>query len=132
VREDGLAQRLEEISALFPALRLKRKQKVGSLSGGERQMVAMGRALMLDPTLLLLDEPSAGMAPRLVGLVFEKIAAINQTGVALLIVEQNAREALRLSHRGYVMASGQVRLEGRGTELLQDEQVGRLYLGGRR
>ncbi len=132
VREDGLAQRLEEISALFPALRLKRKQKVGSLSGGERQMVAMGRALMLDPTLLLLDEPSAGMAPRLVGLVFEKIAAINQTGVALLIVEQNAREALRLSHRGYVMASGQVRLEGPGAALLQDEQVGRLYLGGRR
>lgn len=132
VREDGLAQRLEEISALFPALRLKRKQKVGSLSGGERQMVAMGRALMLDPRLLLLDEPSAGMAPRLVGLVFEKIAAINQTGVALLIVEQNAREALRLCHRGYVMASGQVRLEGCGTELLQDEQVGRLYLGGRR
>ena len=132
VREDGLAQRLEEMLALFPALRLKRKQKVGSLSGGERQMVAMGRALMLDPTLLLLDEPSAGLAPRLVGLVFEKIAAINQTGVALLIVEQNAQEALRLSHRGYVMASGQVRLEGRGTELLQDEQVGRLYLGGRR
>jgi ABC-type branched-subunit amino acid transport system ATPase component len=132
VREDGLAQRLEDILALFPALRLKRTQKVGSLSGGERQMVAMGRALMLDPTLLLLDEPSAGLAPRLVGLVFEKIAAINQTGVALLIVEQNARESLRLSHRGYVMASGQVRLEGRGAELLQDEQVGRLYLGGRR
>jgi ABC-type branched-subunit amino acid transport system ATPase component len=132
VREDGLAQRLEDILALFPALRLKRKQKVGSLSGGERQMVAMGRALMLDPTLLLLDEPSAGLAPRLVGLVFEKIAAINQTGVALLIVEQNARESLRLSHRGYVMASGQVRLEGRGAELLQDAQVGRLYLGGRR
>jgi ABC-type branched-subunit amino acid transport system ATPase component len=132
VREAGLAQRLEDILALFPALRLKRKQKVGSLSGGERQMVAMGRALMLDPTLLLLDEPSAGLAPRLVGLVFEKIAAINQTGVALLIVEQNARESLRLSHRGYVMASGQVRLEGRGAELLQDEQVGRLYLGGRR
>jgi ABC-type branched-subunit amino acid transport system ATPase component len=132
VRQDGLAQRLEDILALFPALRLKRKQKVGSLSGGERQMVAMGRALMLDPTLLLLDEPSAGLAPRLVGLVFEKIAAINQTGVALLIVEQNARESLRLSHRGYVMASGQVRLEGRGAELLQDEQVGRLYLGGRR
>jgi ABC-type branched-subunit amino acid transport system ATPase component len=132
VREDGLAQRLEDMLALFPALRLKRTQKVGSLSGGERQMVAMGRALMLDPTLLLLDEPSAGLAPRLVGLVFEKIAAINQTGVALLIVEQNAREALRLSHRGYVMASGQVRLEGRGAELLQDEQVGRLYLGGRR
>jgi ABC-type branched-subunit amino acid transport system ATPase component len=132
VREAGLAQRLEDILALFPALRLKRTQKVGSLSGGERQMVAMGRALMLDPTLLLLDEPSAGLAPRLVGLVFEKIAAINQTGVALLIVEQNARESLRLSHRGYVMASGQVRLEGRGAELLQDEQVGRLYLGGRR
>ena len=132
VRHDSYAERLEEVYAFFPTLRLKRKQRVGSLSGGERQMVAMGRALMLDPRMLLLDEPSAGLSPHLVRLVFEKIAEINQSGVALLIVEQNAREALRLSHRGYVMASGQVRLEGKGDQLLQDEEVGRLYLGGRR
>ena len=131
VRGDGLAERLEEMYTFFPTLRLKRKQRVGGLSGGERQMVAMGRALMLDPRLLLLDEPSAGLS-RLVGMVFEKMAKINQTGVALLIVEQNARQALRLSHRGYVLASGQVRLEGKGDQLLSDEEVGRLYLGGRR
>jgi ABC-type branched-subunit amino acid transport system ATPase component len=132
VRGDGLPERLEEMYTFFPTLRLKRKQRVGGLSGGERQMVAMGRALMLDPRLLLLDEPSAGLSPRLVGMVFEKMAEINQTGVALLIVEQNARHALRLSHRGYVLASGQVRLEGKGDQLLSDEEVGRLYLGGRR
>lgn len=132
VREDAYTDRLEEIFTLFPALRLKRKQRVGALSGGERQMVAMGRALMLDPTLLLLDEPSAGLAPRMVGLVLEKIVEINRTGVALLMVEQNARQALKLSHRGYVMASGQVRFEGQGQHLLEDEEVGRLYLGGRR
>jgi ABC-type branched-subunit amino acid transport system ATPase component len=132
VRSDGFAERLEEMYTFFPSLRLKRKQRVGGLSGGERQMVAMGRALMLDPRLLLLDEPSAGLSPRLVGMVFEKMAEINQTGVALLIVEQNARQALRLSHRGYVLASGQVRLEGKSDQLLNDEEVGRLYLGGRR
>ena len=132
VRSDGFAERLEEMYTFFPTLRLKRKQRVGGLSGGERQMVAMGRALMLDPRLLLLDEPSAGLSPRLVGMVFEKMAEINQMGVALLIVEQNARQALRLSHRGYVLASGQVRLEGRGDQLLSDAEVGRLYFGGRR
>jgi ABC-type branched-subunit amino acid transport system ATPase component len=132
VRGDGFAERLEEMYTFFPTLRLKRKQRVGGLSGGERQMVAMGRALMLDPRLLLLDEPSAGLSPRLVGMVFEKMAEINHAGVALLIVEQNARQALQLSHRGYVLASGQVRLEGRGDQLLSDAEVGRLYLGGRR
>jgi ABC-type branched-subunit amino acid transport system ATPase component len=132
VRGDSFAERLEEMYTFFPTLRLKRKQRVAALSGGERQMVAMGRALMLDPRLLLLDEPSAGLSPRLVGLVFAKMAEINLTGVALLIVEQNAREALRLSHRGYVMAGGQVRLEGKGDQLLHDAEVARLYLGGRR
>jgi len=132
VRSDGFAERLEEMYTFFPTLRLKRKQRVGGLSGGERQMVAMGRALMLDPRLLLLDEPSAGLSPRLVSMVFEKMAEINHTGVALLIVEQNARQALRLSHRGYVLASGQVRLEGTGDQLLNDAEVGRLYLGGQR
>jgi ABC-type branched-subunit amino acid transport system ATPase component len=131
-RRDSGTARLEEVLTLFPTLRQKRKFKVGSLSGGERQMVAMGRALMLDPLLLLLDEPSAGLSPRLVGMIFEKMAEINRAGVALLIVEQNARQALRLSHRGYVLTSGQVRLEGPGDALLDDAEVGRLYLGGRR
>jgi ABC-type branched-subunit amino acid transport system ATPase component len=132
VRHDDFSQRLEEMYGFFPNLRLKHKQRVSNLSGGERQMVAMARALMLDPQLLLLDEPSAGLAPRLVSTVFEKLAEINQSGVALLIVEQNTREALRLSHRGYVMASGQVRLEGPSNQLLENAEVGRLYLGGRR
>jgi ABC-type branched-subunit amino acid transport system ATPase component len=132
VRRGGIAERLEEVYTFFPTLRLKCNQRVARLSGGERQMVAMGRALMLDPRLLLLDEPSAGLSPRLVGMVLEKLAEINHAGVALLIVEQNARQALRLSHRGYVLASGQVRLEGKGDQLLSDEEVGRLYLGGRR
>jgi ABC-type branched-subunit amino acid transport system ATPase component len=93
-------------------------------------MVAMGRALMLDPALLLLDEPSAGLAPVMVDAVFAKIVEISRRGVAIVLVEQNAREALPLSHRGYVLAAGQTRLEGRGDELLADEEVGRLYLGG--
>jgi ABC-type branched-subunit amino acid transport system ATPase component len=93
-------------------------------------MVAMGRALMLDPCLLLLDEPSAGLAPVLVDTVFEKIEALNRNGLAILLVEQSAREALRRSHRGYVLAGGQVRLEGSGPALLEDAEVARLYLGG--
>jgi len=90
----------------------------------------MCRALMLDPTLLLLDEPSAGLSPLLVDSVFEKIESINRGGVAILLVEQSAREALRRSHRGYVLAGGQVRLEGTGPALLENPEVGRLYLGG--
>jgi ABC-type branched-subunit amino acid transport system ATPase component len=130
IRTDDTGPRREELLALFPSLLGRRRQKVGTLSGGERQMVAMGRALMLDPVLLLLDEPSAGLAPIMVETVLGKIVEINRAGVAVLLVEQNAREALRLSHRGYVLAGGQTRLEGRGTELLEDEEVGRLYLGG--
>jgi ABC-type branched-subunit amino acid transport system ATPase component len=93
-------------------------------------MVAMGRALMLDPRLLLLDEPSAGLSPVLVDTVFEKIETINRAGVAILLVEQSAREALRRSHRGYLLAGGQVRLEGPGPALLENPDVARLYLGG--
>jgi ABC-type branched-subunit amino acid transport system ATPase component len=128
-RRDDYRPRLEQVLALFPNLQGKRRLKVGSLSGGERQMVAMGRALMLDPMLLLLDEPSAGLAPVMVDAVFAKIVEINRRGVAIVLVEQNAREALALSHRGYVLAAGKNRLEGRGEELLADEEVGRLYLG---
>jgi ABC-type branched-subunit amino acid transport system ATPase component len=130
VRTDDFRARLEEVLALFPSLLPKRRLKAGGLSGGERQMVAMCRALMLDPTLLLLDEPSAGLSPVLVDAVFEKIESINRSGVAILLVEQSAREALRRSHRGYVLAGGQVRLEGSGSALLEDPEVARLYLGG--
>jgi len=130
IRRDDFRGRLEEVLGLFPTLVPKRRLKVGGLSGGERQMVAMGRALMLDPCLLLLDEPSAGLAPVLVDTVFEKIEALNRNGLAILLVEQSAREALRRSHRGYVLAGGQVRLEGPGPALLEDAEVARLYLGG--
>jgi ABC-type branched-subunit amino acid transport system ATPase component len=130
VRTDDFRARLDEVLTLFPHLRPKRRLKAGGLSGGERQMVAMARALMLDPRLLLLDEPSAGLSPLLVDTVFERIEAINRGGVAILLVEQSAREALRRSHRGYVLAGGQVRLEGPGPALLEDPEVARLYLGG--
>ncbi|HUF92242.1 MAG TPA: ABC transporter ATP-binding protein [Candidatus Limnocylindria bacterium] len=130
VRTDDIRARLDQVLALFPGLRPKRRLKAGGLSGGERQMVAMCRALMLDPRLLLLDEPSAGLSPLLVDTVFEKIESINRGGVAILLVEQSAREALRRSHRGYVLAGGQVRLEGAGPALLEDPEVARLYLGG--
>jgi neutral amino acid transport system ATP-binding protein len=129
-RRDDPGPRAERVLDLFPGLGPKRRQKVGTLSGGERQMVAMGRALMLDPTLLMLDEPSAGLSPVIVEAVFGKIAEINRAGVAVLLVEQSAREALALSDRGYVLAGGQNRLEGPGRTLLEDAEVGRLYLGG--
>ena len=129
-RRDDYRDRLQQVLGLFPNLGAKRRQKVGTMSGGERQMVAMGRALMLDPRLLMLDEPSAGLAPVMVDAVFGKIVAINRTGVAVVLVEQNAREALRLSERAYVLVGGQTRLEGRGEALLDDPEVGRLYLGG--
>lgn len=93
-------------------------------------MVAMGRALMLDPELLLLDEPSAGLAPVLVEMIFERIVDINETGVAIVMVEQNAKKSLELADRGYVLANGRKRFEGTGSELLGDPEVGRLYLGG--
>jgi ABC-type branched-subunit amino acid transport system ATPase component len=130
VRTDDFSQRLEEIYLLFPDLAGRRKDKAGTLSGGQRQMLALARALMLDPALLLLDEPSAGLAPNLVGSVFEKILGINRAGVAILLVEQNAREALQLSSWGYVLASGQNQLEDRGENLLSNPDVARLYLGG--
>ncbi len=130
IRTDDIGPRLRQLYELFPALGERRRERVGRMSGGERQMVAMARALMLDPAALLLDEPSAALAPRMVDVVFEKIVEINRSGVAILLVEQNARDALRLSHRGYVLAAGQKRFEGPGLALLEDEEVGRLYLGG--
>jgi len=130
IRNDDYSQRLEEVFDLFPVLRERKKQKVGHLSGGQRQMVAMGRALMLDPRVLLLDEPSAGLAPVLVSGIFEKVKEINATGVAMIIVEQNAKEALKMAHHGYVLAMGKNVLDDTGEALLANEEVGRLYLGG--
>lgn len=125
-----LKERKERVFALFPRLAERRRQRAGKMSGGERQMVAMGRALMLDPKLLLLDEPSAGLAPFLVDMIFERVTDINRMGVAILMVEQNARKSLALAHRAYVLANGQNRIDGPGETLLKDPEVGRLYLGG--
>ena len=130
IRNDDYSRRMTEIYELFPVLGERKKQKAGQLSGGQRQMVAMGRALMLDPRVLLLDEPSAGLAPVLVASIFEKIIEINATGVAMIIVEQNAREALKMAHHGYVLSMGKNVLDNSGEALLANEEVGKLYLGG--
>jgi ABC-type branched-subunit amino acid transport system ATPase component len=130
IRDDDYSQRLKDVYKLFPLLEGRKKQKAGHLSGGQRQMVAMGRALMVDPQILLLDEPSAGLAPIFVAGIFEKIKEINATGVAIIIVEQNAREALKMSHHGYVLAMGRNVMDDKGEALLANEEIGRLYLGG--
>ena len=129
IRDDDFRPRIEEIYELFPDIKDRRNTRVSKLSGGMRQMVALGRSLMLDPQMLLLDEPSAGLAPLVVEMIFDRIKAINQQGVTLLIIEQNARKALENSDRGYVLVDGKNRLDGPGPELLADEQIGELFLG---
>ena len=129
-KTNDIASRMERIYAYFPRLKERRNQRAGKMSGGERQMVAMGSALMLEPKLVLMDEPSAGLSPRMVGVIFDQIRKINEAGPAILIVEQNAKLSLEMSNRGYVLASGENRFEGTGKELLNDSEVGRLYLGG--
>ena len=115
---------------LFPNLRPKLRERAGALSGGEQQMVALAKSMMLDPDVLLIDEPSAGLAPRLVEMVFSKIAEINEQGTAVVMVEQNAKKALAIADRGYVLETGRNRFEGTGEGLLRDADVARLYLGG--
>ena len=130
LKDGNLEERKERIYEIFPRLRERCRQRAGLMSGGERQMVAMGSALMLDPKLVLLDEPSAGLSPMLVDMIFERIVKINETGIAVLMVEQNAKKSLEMAQRGYVLANGQNRFEGTGRDLLDDPEVGRLYLGG--
>jgi len=129
IRNDSLKPLKDKIFTMFPKLAQRRRQRAGTLSGGERQMLAMGKALMLEPTLLILDEPSAALSPILVTSVFEQIKQINQAGTAIILVEQNAKKALSMSHRGYVLESGRDRFEGRAQDLLNDPKVGELYLG---
>ena len=123
------AAKLEEIYSYFPLLAERRRQLGGTLSGGEQQMLAIGRALMGEPKLLMLDEPSLGLAPQIVARIFEIIRKINETGVPILLVEQNARQALLIAHRGYVIVTGRNQLTGTGAELLASDEVRQAYLG---
>lgn len=121
---------LEQIWALFPILRERRRQLAGTLSGGEQQMLALARGLMARPRLLLLDEPSLGLAPKVVAQLFQVIRQIHAEGLAILLVEQNAYQALKIAHRGYVLAAGRVVLEGPSAQLMEDPAVKAAYLGG--
>lgn len=126
---DGLAADMNRTHSLFPILKERHAQLAGTLSGGEQQMLAIARALLMRPTLLMLDEPSLGLAPRLVGEIFRVITEINTAGTAILLVEQNARMALSVAHYGYVLESGRLVLEGPAQELLENTNVQELYLG---
>jgi branched-chain amino acid transport system ATP-binding protein len=125
----GGAARIDAVWAMFPVLREKRAESAGNLSGGQQQMLAIGRALMADPRLLLLDEPSMGLAPRLVAEIFTHIKALKAQGTTILLVDQNARAALAIADRGYVMATGRIVGEGAAADLLKDESVQHAYLG---
>jgi branched-chain amino acid transport system ATP-binding protein len=128
----SLNARLERAYGLFPPLAARRALRARTLSGGERQMLAIARALMTDPTLLMLDEPTAGLAPRMVEEVFRHLRALAEAGIAVLMVEQNAKAALRVSDRGYVLAEGRNRFGGPARALLDEPQVAEAFLGGRR
>ncbi|MHC1623605.1 MAG: ABC transporter ATP-binding protein [Candidatus Methanospirareceae archaeon] len=130
IQKDKFMEGLEEVLTIFPELKDKGEQKVGTMSGGEQKMVAVGRAMILKPTLLLLDEPSSGLSPRLIDSLFKKLVSINELGTSLMIVEQNAKKSLAVSHRGYVLEMGMKRFEGDGKSLLTNEEVRALYLGG--
>lgn len=126
----GIAGDIERVYAQFPRLKERRKQVSGTLSGGEQQMLAMGRALMSHPTLLMLDEPSMGLAPLLVEQIFEIITQLHKDGTTVLLVEQNAQMALSIADRAYVLETGRIGLSGTGAELIQSDSVRKAYLGG--
>ena len=130
IRKDDFRPRLEEIYEMFPPLAEKKRQAAGELSGGQRQMVAMGKALMLEPTLLMLDEPTAGLSPIYRNEIFQIVRQINDSGVPILMVEQNAKQSLAVANRGYVLVDGQNRTTGKGTDLLNDPEIAKMFLGG--
>jgi len=130
IRRDDISETLGSVYDMFPPLKEKRRQPAGELSGGQRQMVAIGRALMSRPRLLLLDEPSAGLSPRYVMEIFEQVVKINASGVGILMVEQNARQALAFASKGFVLAAGRNRFSGTGRELPDDPEVAKSFLGG--
>ena len=127
--EGSLENKIERIYSLFPILSEKKSQVVGQLSGGQRQQVALGRALMSDPSVLMLDEPTAGVSPIVMDELFEHIIKVKKTNVAVIMVEQNAKQALSISDRGYVLVTGQNKFEGSGNDLLEDPEVRRSFLG---
>ncbi len=127
--EGSLENKIESIYSLFPILSEKKSQIVGQLSGGQRQQVALGRALMSDPSVLMLDEPTAGVSPIVMDELFEHIIKVKKTNVAVIMVEQNAKQALSISDRGYVLVTGQNKFEGSGNDLLEDPEVRRSFLG---
>lgn len=127
--KDKIDSSYEKVYSLFPILKERRNQVAGTLSGGEQQMLSIGRALMGDPKLLMLDEPSLGLAPKLISLIFETIVEINQNGIAILLVEQNANVALQKAERAYVLETGSITLSGQANELRKDKNVRKAYLG---
>jgi branched-chain amino acid transport system ATP-binding protein len=130
LREDDLEKTFEEMYSLFPILHEKKEQMAGELSGGQRQQVAVGRALMTKPNVLMLDEPTAGVSPVVMDELFDKIIDIKKTGVAIIIVEQNAKQALNIADFGYVLVAGKNKFTGKGSELLNDAEVRKAFLGG--
>ena len=130
IRRDDFGQVMDHVYEIFPPLKEKRRQPAGELSGGQRQMVAFGRALMIEPKLILLDEPTAGLSPMFMSQIFDRVIAINKTGVTVAMVEQNAKQALAIAHKGFVLANGANSFTDTGRNLLDNPEVAKSFLGG--